>query len=100
MKKDTYSYRIDKSDIIVGIQDPKQWSSFAETNDWGRSQAPGDVVGHKIWDFILGREIRHLYQEMFRRTRAGVPSRPLPFRYDSPGERRHLELQNSVYLVF
>lgn len=93
MNKDTYIYRIDHADVIIGIQNPEQWGSFAEENAWESSPHPGNVVGHKIWEFIEDRETRHLYQEIFKRIRAGVSSRTLPFRCDSPEERRYLELQ-------
>lgn len=93
MNKDTYRYRIDRSDVIIGVQDADQWSSFAEKNAWSGSKSPGEVVGRKIWDFIQDRETRHLYQEIFRRIRAGAPSRAFPFRCDSPDERRFLELR-------
>ena len=93
MNADTFIYRIDHADKIIDIQDPKRWCSFAETNGWVSTPQSGEVLGRKIWDFIQGHEAQHLYQEIFRRTRAGMHPRPLPFRCDSPGERRYLELR-------
>lgn len=90
MSEDVFIYRIDSTDTIVSVSD--NWHTFAHGNDWNGLQRPEDVVGHKLWVFIQDLETRHLYQELFRRVRGGRPSRPIPFRCDSPGERRFLEL--------
>ncbi len=90
MSKDVFIYRIDSTDTIVSVSD--NWCTFADANAWGSSLRPEDVVGHRLWDFIQDLETRHLYQEVFRRVRGGMPSRTIPFRCDSPGERRYLEL--------
>ena len=58
----------------------------------GRFLPAGRCGGTKLWDFIQGRETRYLYEELFRRVRGGMPSRTIPFRCDSPDERRYLEL--------
>jgi hypothetical protein len=85
-----YIHRIDSTDTIVGVS--RDWYTFANANAWGGFLRPEDVVGHKLWDFIQGHETRHLYQELFRRVRGGMPLRTIPFRCDSPSERRYLEL--------
>ena len=90
MSKDVIIYQIDRADTIVTVSD--NWYAFAEANAWGGFFQPEDVVGRKLWDFIQDRETRHLYQELFRRVRVGIPSRTIPFRCDSPNERRYLEL--------
>ncbi|MCA1794750.1 MAG: PAS domain-containing protein [Desulfobacteraceae bacterium] len=90
MNKDVFIYRIDSTDTIVSISD--NWRTFADANAWGSSLRPEDVVGHTLWDFIQDLETQHLYQEVLRRARGGMPSRPIPFRCDSPSERRYLEL--------
>jgi hypothetical protein len=90
MSNDVFIYRIDRTDTIVSVSD--NWQTFADANAWGGSLRPEDVVGHKLWDFIQDQETRHLYQELFRRVRRGMPSRTIPFRCDSPNERRYLEL--------
>ncbi len=96
MTQISHIYRIDYADVITDIVDPEQWRSFAESNAWVGSPHPADVVGHKIWEFIQNRETRHLYQQIFRRIRAGLPSHILPFRCDSPEERRYLELRTKA----
>ncbi|MCA1792311.1 MAG: PAS domain-containing protein [Desulfotignum sp.] len=90
ISKDIFIYRIDSTDTIVSISD--NWCTFADANAWGSSLRPEDVVGRKLWDFIQDLETQHLYQELLRRTRGGMNSRPIPFRCDSPKERRYLEL--------
>lgn len=90
MNEDIFIYQLDHSDTIISIS--ANWSAFANQNAWSGSLRPEEVVGHKLWDFIQGIEMRHLYQELIRRVRMGVPSRVISFRCDSPGERRFLEL--------
>lgn len=93
MSKDVFIYRIDSTDTIVSVSD--NWCTFADANAWGSSLAPADVVGHKLWDFIHNPETQHLYQNVFTRARSGrsgMPGRGIPFRCDSPSERRYLQL--------
>ena len=90
MSKDVFVYQIDSTDTVVSVSD--NWHSFASDNGWDSKYHPEEVVGHKLWDFIQGIETRHLYEELFRRARSGRPGRPVPFRCDSPEERRFLEL--------
>ncbi|WP_151703552.1 PAS domain-containing protein [Nitrincola alkalilacustris] len=92
MSNDVYIYRIDSTDTIISISD--NWGGFADSNAWNSYQAPEEVVGRKLWDFIQDLETQQLYQELFKRVRAGVKSSvTIPFRCDSPVERRYLELQ-------
>lgn len=65
--------------------------SFAEIN--GAPQlTPEAVLGRPLWDFISDAETRHLYSVMFSRVRASDRSITVPFRCDSPRERRFLEI--------
>ncbi len=91
MSEEVFIYRIDNSDTIVSVSD--NWDSFAFGNAWDNSGCrPEDVVGHKLWDFIEDIETQHLYAEIFQRVRSGRRCGPIPFRCDSPQERRFLEL--------
>jgi hypothetical protein len=90
MSEDVFTYRVDNTDTIVSVSD--NFYTFAERNDWQGGWRPDDVVGHSLWDFIQDRETQHLYQELFRRVRKGRRCRAIPFRCDSPDERRFLEL--------
>lgn len=90
MKNDVFIYRIDSNDTIVSISD--NWCSFADANAGGCSLRPENVVGRKLWDFIQDLETQHVYRELLKRVRGGMTLRPIPFRCDSPSERRYLEL--------
>ncbi|HOJ13772.1 MAG TPA: PAS domain-containing protein [Deltaproteobacteria bacterium] len=90
MNDNAFMYRIDSTDTIVGISD--NWCAFAYANAWRSSLRPEEIVGRKLWDFIQGLETKYLYRELYRRAREGATLRPIPFRCDSPQERRHLEL--------
>ncbi|MCC5845864.1 MAG: PAS domain-containing protein [Verrucomicrobia bacterium] len=90
MCENTFIYRVDHTDTIISVSE--NWSDFAEGNGWGGSLRPEEVVGRSLWDFIQGVETRHLYEELIRRVRAGIPPRVISFRCDSPGERRYMEL--------
>ena len=90
MSKDVFIYRVDSIDTIISVSD--NWCTFADANAWGGSLRPEDVIGHKLWDFIQDNETRLLYQELFKRVRGGTLLRTIPFRCDSPSERRYLEL--------
>jgi hypothetical protein len=90
MNEDIFIYRVDSTDTILSVGD--NWHVFAYANAWGGDLRPEDVVGHKLWEFIQGSQTRYLYHELFRRARSGMRSRPIPFRCDSPSERRFLEL--------
>ena len=83
-------YCIDDSDIILSVSG--NWESFARANGWDSGRSPENVVGHLLWDFIQGLETQCLYAEIFRKVRSGKPCGPIPFRCDSPNERRFLEL--------
>lgn len=83
-------YRIDGGDILREVS--PNWEAFARANGAGRTCRPGDVLGHSLWDFVHGAQTRHLYEAVFARTRSGAPCGPIPFRCDSPRQRRFLEL--------
>lgn len=90
MSSNVFIYRIDSADTILSVGD--NWCTFANANDWSGALQPKDVVGHKLWEFIQDPETRHLYKELFKRVRRGMTSRTIPFRCDSPSERRYLEI--------
>ena len=90
MSEEVFTYRLDGGDTIVALSD--NWHAFAVSNDWGAEVAADAIVGRKLWDFIRDPETRHVYAELFKRVRDGQPPRAIPFRCDSPQERRYLEL--------
>jgi len=90
MNEGVFTYRIDREDVITRVS--KNWVFFARANAWGSDYRPEDVVGKRLWDFIEGDETRQLYDIVLRRVREGQRCGPIPFRCDSPLERRSLEL--------
>ena len=91
MNEDVFVYSVDEEDIIASVSE--NWQLFAHDNSWAGKIKPENVVGHLLWDFIQDAETRHLYKEIFSRVRIGKRLGPIPFRCDSPQERRFLELQ-------
>ena len=90
MSEDALIYRIDSADAIVSVS--RDWYAFANGNAWDSYLHPEKAVGHKLWHFIQGLETQYLYHELFLRVREGRPCHSVPFRCDSPRERRFLEL--------
>lgn len=85
------SYRIDAQDRLIRVGEP--WQRFAEHNQGPPELSrPEAVIGRSLWDFITGIETRHLYQHLVSRARTGVRLSAIPFRCDSPQERRFLTL--------
>jgi hypothetical protein len=86
-----YSYRIDAQDRIRRVSEP--WQSFAEENQGSPEVCrPEAVLGRPLWEFIEGIETRHLYQHLVKKAREGIRLCSIPFRCDSPEERRFLHL--------
>ncbi|MBT6340919.1 MAG: hypothetical protein HOJ48_16655 [Desulfobacula sp.] len=90
MEENIFIYRIDKYDKIRYVSD--NWQIFANQNGWNGEIRPDAVIGKWLWDFIQGAETQHLYEELFQKVRIGKAIGPIPFRCDSPDERRYLEL--------
>lgn len=82
----TIAYRVDGEDRIVSVDE--NWGRFAEANGWS---AADEVIGTSLWDSIGGSETSLIWSELLARVRHGV-ALAVPFRCDSPGERRHLRL--------
>lgn len=93
MDQDIFVYEVDHNDVIVMVS--QNWESFANCNTWTANIGPKDVLGRPLWDFIQNMEARHLYKGLFQKVRTGVSSGPIPFRCDSPEERRFLTLELS-----
>ena len=77
LSEEIYVYRIDKSDIIVGVSD--NWMSFAEQNSSAKSCNPSNVVGSPLWAFIHDLETRHLCEIIVQRVRNN--RQPVMFRF-------------------
>lgn len=86
-----FTYKIDRYDKIISVS--TNWDTFAKSNDWDSEIDPESVKGKYLWDFIQGDETQHLYDELFKKVRGGKILGPIPFRCDSPDQRRYLELK-------
>jgi len=83
-------YSLDAEDRITGVGGA--WSEFARSNG-ADELAGGALLGHLLWDFIAGVEVREIYRSLFEKARSGGTPLRVPFRCDSPGELRELRLQ-------
>jgi hypothetical protein len=80
---------LDRDDRIIRVND--NWLAFAQENLSPHLMA-ALVLDQFIWQFITGPETVYLYEQIFRRVRAGVSPVALPFRCDSPDCRRYMEM--------
>jgi len=85
--RDVVAYRIDARDSIIGVNDA--WDAFARANN--APELAGTAVGLSVLDCITGVELGVLWRDLLARARTGVVL-SLPYRCDSPGIRRYLEL--------
>ena len=89
----SFIWTIDGADKIVHVNDA--WLAFALENT-APQLTTALVLDQLIWRFIQGQETSYLYQQIFRRVRAGKSSVTFPFRCDSPDCRRFMEMQLSL----
>jgi hypothetical protein len=86
----SFIWTIDGADKIVHVNDA--WLAFAVENTAPQLTA-ALVLDQPIWRFIQGQETSYLYQQIFRRVRAGQSPVTFPFRCDSPDCRRFMEME-------
>ena len=86
----SFIWIIDGADKIVHVND--DWLAFAVENTAPQLTA-SLVLDQSIWRFIQGQETSYLYKQIFTRVRAGKSPVKFPFRCDSPGCRRFMEMQ-------
>ena len=85
-----YSYRIDASDRLEYVS--PEWLQFAQEND-APELTESFVLGEDIWRFIADRRVRELYRTLFHSLRGDRKEAVIPFRCDSPGKVRNMDLQ-------
>ncbi|MEM7263931.1 MAG: hypothetical protein AAF488_18240 [Planctomycetota bacterium] len=85
-------YEIDARDTLVYVDD--EWDRFADANS-GNQVVSRQVLGTCLWSHIRDRESQHLYEILCRQVRTHRRTASIPFRCDSPTERRHLRLDIS-----
>ena len=93
LDKRRFIWIIDAADRIVHVNDA--WLAFARENSAPQLTA-SLVLDQPIWGFIQGQETSYLYQQIFRRVRAGKSPVKFPFRCDSPDCRRFMEMKLSL----
>ena len=83
-----FCYRLDAADVVEWVDDA--WLAFAQAN--GTTLTRASVIGKSVWKFVQGSELRQLYRLVFASVRSQNRPATIPFRCDSPAERRHMKL--------
>lgn len=82
-------YRVDARGRLASVN--AGWDAFAIENDTPEL-SDAAVIGRQVSDFIDGPETRLIYDRILARARSGVRM-TLPYRCDSPRQRRHMSLE-------
>jgi hypothetical protein len=82
-------YRVNARDELTFLN--AEWGRFAAANG-GDALTPERVLGRPLWGFVADLATGQLYRDLLARVRAGRPAR-FPFRCDSPGVRRRMEME-------
>lgn len=82
-------YRLDRQHRFVFVNDA--WDRFAIAND-APELAGSAVLGKPLMSYIWGLEARHLTHALIERAAAAGAPLSVPFRCDSPGERRRMRM--------
>ena len=83
----TFTYEINPTNKIVCVSD--NWLDFAIENN-GDHLTPDTLIGSSLWDHITNPETQHIYTIMVDKVRRTNRSIKIPFRCDSPEQRRHM----------
>lgn len=89
---ETFSYLIDRDCLIVSVD--SSFKQFALDNE-APELAQQSLIGKSLFGFLCDRNTEELYRQMIERVRSDGRSITIPFRCDSPSERRFMELQIS-----
>lgn len=90
MSQPCFVYRINNEDTINFIN--PHWIAFAISNNY--EVAYDDLIlGRRLWDFIEGAPLTHLYQSAVERVRSMERSMFLTYRCDSPDRMRLLQMR-------
>jgi hypothetical protein len=84
-----YEYWLDRSDVLIKANDA--WFDFYAANTGGGSAKK--FIGQTFLDWINGYENQALFASILTRVRSGHQLAEMPFRCDSPGEKRLLSMQ-------
>jgi hypothetical protein len=87
-------YKVDHDDVVSEVS--SGWDDFARLNN-GIEACREYIIGRPIYNCIAGSEVESFYQQVFDKTRSsGVPI-SVPFRCDSPSDKRFLNLTVTDY---
>lgn len=84
-----FRYVVDAQDRIISANG--HWFDFAFENGAHGLKAE-TLPGRSLWDFILDRETKLLYQVLLKAVRERGEAKSLPYRCDSADRRRFMEL--------
>jgi hypothetical protein len=89
---ETFSYLIDGDCLIVSVD--SSFKQFALENE-APELAQQSLIGKSLFAFLCDRNTEELYRQMIERVRSDGRPVTVPFRCDSPTERRFMELKIS-----
>ena len=85
-------YELDAADCLVEVNDA--WDVFGAAN-YANDFLESLVLRRSIWDFIVDRETRLIYEMMFQKVREQGSVVTFPFRCDAPNRRRFMQMELS-----
>lgn len=83
-------YEIDKYNVIRRIAG--SWDEFSEENET-HNLATEQVIGRSLWDYVIGKDVRWLYEKLIAHVRKSGNKVVFPFRCDSPDTIRLMEME-------
>lgn len=87
-----FIHTVDASGNISGVND--EWVDFAAENGAPELTREG-VAGRAVWEFMEGKETRHISRLILEKVIKTGRTITLPYRCDSPDLRRFLEMEIS-----
>ena len=85
-----FIHTVDAAGNIVAVNG--EWVEFAREN--GAPELVREaVVGRAIWEFMEGRETRHISRLLLDKVRSTGKSLTIPYRCDSPDLKRFMEME-------
>lgn len=82
-------YEIDHDNRLVAAG--PGWDDFALAND-GADVVFDRVVGRDLFTFIVGHEVRYIYEQMLEGARTSGARYQFEFRCDGPSQRRRMSM--------
>jgi hypothetical protein len=90
VRGDVCIYKIDSNDNLLSCSG--RWCDFAKQNGAADLCETDSLTGSSIYSFISGYETAHLYNIIINKVRTGNKEISIPFRCDSPGIRRFMQM--------